>query len=258
MRPHQQLPSPRSIGLFLIGFGMAVGQLVYAQVPDKFTNLKVLPKGTSKADLIETMRGFSFALGVRCEHCHARATAPAPGAPKLDFASDERPPKRVARRMMRMVRDINRNQLAKLDPPAKLQVGCVTCHHGVPRPEALASLLRRTTADSGLSVALARYRSLRQEYYGTDSYDFSETSLNTLAEALLRDKNPAEAVTWLELNEQDNPKSGWLQNVLGEAYLASGDRDKARSAFAKAVELDPDNPRPKKRLEELSVGAKAP
>src|SRR5262245_25236351 len=34
------------------------------QIPDKFTNLKVLPKDTPKPKLVETMRGFSNALGV--------------------------------------------------------------------------------------------------------------------------------------------------------------------------------------------------
>jgi hypothetical protein len=42
-----------------------------AQVPDKFTNLQVFPKDISSKELISTMRGFCFSLGVRCEYCHA-------------------------------------------------------------------------------------------------------------------------------------------------------------------------------------------
>ena len=41
-----------------------------AQVPDEFTNLKVLPKDIGKRELISVMRAFSSALGVRCKHCH--------------------------------------------------------------------------------------------------------------------------------------------------------------------------------------------
>ena len=41
-----------------------------AQIPDKFTNLQVLPKDTSKADLQSSMRKFAFALNVRCPYCH--------------------------------------------------------------------------------------------------------------------------------------------------------------------------------------------
>ncbi len=36
-----------------------------AQIPDKFTNLKVLPKDISKGELVGIMRAFSGALGVR-------------------------------------------------------------------------------------------------------------------------------------------------------------------------------------------------
>ena len=52
--------------LFL-AFGASVA---LAQIPDKFTNLKVLPKDIAKRDLVETMRSFSMALGVTCQHCH--------------------------------------------------------------------------------------------------------------------------------------------------------------------------------------------
>ena len=56
-----------------------------AQIPDKFTNLKVLPKKIAKDDLISTMRQFSIGLGVRCNHCHAQAdTTKGRG---LDYAS---------------------------------------------------------------------------------------------------------------------------------------------------------------------------
>ena len=41
-----------------------------AQVPDKFENLKVFPEDIAKAELVEAMRQFCFALGVRCTHCH--------------------------------------------------------------------------------------------------------------------------------------------------------------------------------------------
>ena len=42
-----------------------------AQIPDKFENLQVLPKDIPKDQLVQTMRSFANALGVRCVHCHA-------------------------------------------------------------------------------------------------------------------------------------------------------------------------------------------
>ena len=40
------------------------------QIPDKFTNLKVLPADASRAEVVRVMRGFASALGVRGNHCH--------------------------------------------------------------------------------------------------------------------------------------------------------------------------------------------
>ena len=39
-----------------------------AQIPDEFTNLKLLPKDIEKRQLIGTMRDWAGGLGVRCNH----------------------------------------------------------------------------------------------------------------------------------------------------------------------------------------------
>src|SRR5688500_1955381 len=87
--------------------------------PEKLTNLKVFPAAMPVRALIDTMAGFTRALGVRCPYCHVGQE----GQPlsTFDFASDERPTKEKARQMLRMVADINGDHLAKLadrrDPP---------------------------------------------------------------------------------------------------------------------------------------------
>jgi tetratricopeptide (TPR) repeat protein len=43
---------------------------IFGQIPDKFTNLQVLPKDLGKRELLETMKNFTRALGVRCQFCH--------------------------------------------------------------------------------------------------------------------------------------------------------------------------------------------
>jgi len=52
----------RCLALIAVLFTCTV---VQGQFPDKFTNLKVLPKDVSKQELQLSMRGFGFALGVR-------------------------------------------------------------------------------------------------------------------------------------------------------------------------------------------------
>ena len=228
---------------------------VRAQIPDKFTNLKVFNKKIAKDDLVQAMRGMSISLGVRCGYCHAQKVGAAmtQGHVPLDFASDEKPTKGTARKMLKMVSDINDKYLTKLEPKAKLDVGCVTCHHGLPRPEPLADIMKRTVADSGATVAVARYEALRGIYYGSASYDFTESSLNSAAESLLKDGKAADAVALLELNAQHNTPGDRMQALLGDAYLATGDKDKARAAYQKSLEANPDNPRVKKALEGLGA-----
>ena len=98
------------------------------------TNLQVLPKDISGPDLIATMRGFTKALGVECEFCHAED----PKTGRLNFASDAKPDKEIARTMMRMTAEINTKYLSTVhDPdasPAQKTVTCGTCHRGETMP----------------------------------------------------------------------------------------------------------------------------
>ena len=74
---------------------LALATSAAAQIPDQFTNLKVLPKDIAKGELVSLMREFSGALGVRCGHCHVGESATS--LEGFDFAADDKEPKRVAR-----------------------------------------------------------------------------------------------------------------------------------------------------------------
>ena len=58
---------------------------VNAQIPDKFSNLKVLPKDISKGELIGNMKNAAIGLGVRCTFCHV---GEGDDLSTFDFASD--------------------------------------------------------------------------------------------------------------------------------------------------------------------------
>ncbi|MFQ5421507.1 MAG: c-type cytochrome, partial [Anaerolineae bacterium] len=105
----------------------------FGQIPDKFTNLQVLPEDISKQELIGNMRNFAIGLGVRCQFCHVGEE----GQPlsTFDFASDEKKTKKTARIMMQMVQNINGDHLEKISGRTRsIQVNCVTCHHGQSKP----------------------------------------------------------------------------------------------------------------------------
>ena len=93
----------------------------------QFKNLKVLPAGIPRDNLIALMRSMSAALGVECSHCHIGEKG------KLDFASDAKREKGVARAMMLMVRRINEQDL-KVADWTQSKVTCFTCHRGAVRP----------------------------------------------------------------------------------------------------------------------------
>jgi hypothetical protein len=81
------------------------------------TNLKVL----TPENYLQVMFGMQTALGVRCDFCHNME----------DRASDEKPMKVTARRMMEMVKNINATTFND-----EQKVSCYTCHHGEEKPAA--------------------------------------------------------------------------------------------------------------------------
>ncbi len=107
---------------------------VQAQIPESFTNLKVFPKDIPKRQLIDTMKGFTQALGVRCQFCHV---GQGDDLATFDFASDDKEHKQIAREMLRMVSEINKSFIAKLpaESEPRQTVTCMTCHRGQAAPE---------------------------------------------------------------------------------------------------------------------------
>jgi len=103
------------------------------------TNLQVLPKDISSPDLMALMRGYTKALGVECEFCHAQDQQ----THRLNFASDAKPDKAIARTMISMTQEINGKYLSKVNDPdataADKTVTCGTCHRGNTMPAPFAA-----------------------------------------------------------------------------------------------------------------------
>jgi hypothetical protein len=103
--------------------------------PNEYKNLQVLPKDISTKDLQKIMVDeFQDGLGVTCGYCHAQEKD---GSLHFDYASDEKPAKQIARKMMLMSIEINKNYF-QVDRPVfgsdVLSVTCITCHQGAIRP----------------------------------------------------------------------------------------------------------------------------
>lgn len=214
-----------------------------AQVPDEFTNLKLLAGDVEKPKLVAIMRDWASGLGVRCAYCHVGPD----NLQGMDFASDEKATKRTARKMLEMSFQINRTLLAELptvseDERQRAQVvSCYTCHRGQPRPPRnILVELSGTYHEGGVEAATTQYRELREEHYGRGRYDFGK-GIVQLANRLMEGGKLDDAITALRVGLEDDPESADLHATLGLAHLRAGRLDEAEASLKRALELDPEN-----------------
>lgn len=151
--PDYRRPGSKRTLLHAIGMGIvcvwAVGPTVVQAEPrqevllaeDYFLNVPDM--GEIPVDeFIETMGMFSSALGLNCADCHTFESSSSWAA-----YADETPIKRTARRMIRMVRDINQDHFG-VESGEQPFVSCWTCHRGDLRPKVVPNLLVQYTAPS--------------------------------------------------------------------------------------------------------------
>ena len=105
--------------------------------------------------------------------------------------------------------------------------------------KSIAETLYKIATEKDVASAVAEYRKLKAQ--NSPTFDFSETELNTLGYQLLGLKRMKDAIEIFKLNVEMFPKSANVHDTLGEAYLASDQRDLALANYKKAVELDPKN-----------------
>jgi hypothetical protein len=201
--------------------------------------------------LVDTMAGFTRALGVRCTYCHLGRE----GEPlsTYDFRSDEKPEKVKAREMIRMVAAINADHLGHLDgrrEPA-IVVTCATCHRGVTEPRPLQQVLLVAYDRLGADSAEATYRRLRQRYYGAAAYDFGEVPLADVATALRRRGSTADALRFNMINTEFAPNSGFAHRQAAEGHLAVGDTSAAITSLERALAIDANDRQARQRLSAL-------
>lgn len=232
---------------------LLVLSLGLAQIPDSFTNLKVLPKDITRDSLVQTMRRFSLSLNVRCQYCHVGGDGVS--FQGVEFAKDDSPHKRKARFMLRMVDSLNSVVLPNvpdLNGRAPIRIECKTCHRGSAFPLLLTQRLERTRDSIGIDSAVALYRRLRTNESMDGRYDFTEWEMNLWAERLARANKSADAIRVYELNLESFPQSVSILIALGQLYETT-DKTKALDYYRRAATLQPRNQELQRRIQRLST-----
>ena len=85
-------------------------------------NIKIL-NGLPQSQLIPVMNYMAASLGVRCNYCHVNKSG------QWDYPADDKEEKLTARRMIKMVLDINKETFS-----GNTEVSCYTCHRGRTSP----------------------------------------------------------------------------------------------------------------------------
>jgi tetratricopeptide (TPR) repeat protein len=221
-----------------------------AQAPaSPMTNLQIIPKDTPRPQVLQMMQQIAASLGVQCTYCHVMEGR----GGRTDMAADDKPAKKAARGMMLLARDINARLPESIGkaPEATTRVGCATCHRGVPFPKQITDVVTDAAAAGGAAAGLAKFRELREKFYGGQSYDFSENGLIATAQRALAANQPDDALAYLQANVDYYPKSSRSYVLMAQAHLSRHDTAAAIKNLEKAVELDPGNAPAKAQLENL-------
>lgn len=220
-------------------------------------NLQYFPKDIPRDSLIGFMRGFAMSLGVRCEFCHVEREGAAPnpgGAPPLNYASDDKDNKKIARYMLRMVDSINMKLLPGIpnrdNPPTT--IGCVTCHRGVMKPTTIEAVLMSTTNAMGVDTAMARYRMLRNDM-AAGRYNFTEQPVIEVSRKLAAAGKHADGIKLLTMLQEFYPNSVNIDFEIASLENASGNKDAAIARLRAILAKNPNDRRAQQALQRLGV-----
>lgn len=110
-----------------------------------YKNIQVF-KGMPASQLDAAMAFISGSLGVKCNYCHVNP-----------FEKDDKPTKQTARRMIRMVFDLNKGSF-----DGRGAVTCFTCHRGQPQPLSVPTVGQNLSSQPGSGTKDASLTSVEQ------------------------------------------------------------------------------------------------
>jgi tetratricopeptide (TPR) repeat protein len=101
----------------------------------------------------------------------------------------------------------------------------------------LSDVLSKTLTEKGVEAMVAEYHR-RTSIANPDLY-VAESDINSFGYSLLRRKQVNEAIEVFKLNVEAYPESANVYDSLGEAYMVSGDKERALENYRRALTIDP-------------------
>ena len=99
-------------------------------------------------------------------------------------------------------------------------------------------ILRSKFLNNGIEASTEEFKRIKSD---TANYVLSEMVFRILGYEFIGSKSYPEAIAVLGMGIELYPQSSKLYGEIGEAYLMQGDKEKARSSYQRASEIDPDN-----------------
>ena len=149
------------------------------------------------------------------------------------------------------------NAYVKQDVPAKEFLGRTPAENDVPKhimeikfPLNTFAEMMRSAAPMGEESAWRAFQSFTADPMHRHVIG-EENTINRLGYAFLQEKDPPSAVVLFKLNTKAYPDSANAWDSLGDGYEATNDIQDARMAYARSVELNPNNEHAKGELVKL-------
>jgi hypothetical protein len=120
--------------------------------------------------------------------------------------------------------------------------------YGPPKIPVYVALMEEEK-NNGIESAIRLYHELKQNR--PDDYDFSEYQLNNLGYGFLAGGKLDEALAVFKLNIEMFPDAFNTYDSYAEAFMISGDYEKAVIYYNKSLELNPDNTNATRMLDEI-------
>ncbi|AKJ06245.1 serine hydrolase [Archangium gephyra] len=142
------------------------------------------------------------------------------------------------------------------DKLLELAAGVLSILHGIapqqPR-QAIGEVVMAALDKASVAEAIARYKALKTTKAA--EYDFSPVELNRTGYQLLGAGRVADAIAIFELNVEMFPSDGNAYDSLGEAYMVSGNKERAIANYRRSLELTPKNTNAVEMLKKLEERA---